>query len=54
MAFEKDFLRWMLSDGSGAALLQTEPNKEGLSLKIDFLETRSYAGQYETCMYMVY
>lgn len=52
VAFEKDFLRWMLSDGSGAAFLQNEPNKIGLSLKIDFLETRSYAGQYETCMYM--
>lgn len=52
VGFEKDFLRWMLSDGAGAALIQNEPNKEGLSLKIDFLETRSYAGELETCMYM--
>ena len=29
VAFEKDFLRWMLSDGAGAALLQNKPNREG-------------------------
>ena len=32
IAFEKDFMRWMLSDGAGAALLQNKPNQEGLSL----------------------
>ena len=26
IAFEKDFLRWMLSDGAGAALLQDKPD----------------------------
>jgi len=39
VAFEKDFLRWMLSDGAGAALLQEKPNEEGLSLRgkdVDF------------------
>ncbi|MBA3828929.1 MAG: beta-ketoacyl-ACP synthase III [Taibaiella sp.] len=51
IAFEKDFLRWMLSDGAGAALLQPEPNKEGLSLKIEWLEITSYANELETCMY---
>ncbi len=51
IAFEKDFLRWMLSDGAGAALLQPEPNKEGLSLKIEWLEISSYANELETCMY---
>jgi 3-oxoacyl-[acyl-carrier-protein] synthase-3 len=51
LAFEKDFLRWMLSDGAGAALLQDHPNPEGLSLKIDWIETISYANQLETCMY---
>lgn len=51
IAFEKDFLRWMLSDGAAAALLQSEPNKEGLSLKIEWLETTSYANELETCMY---
>ncbi|MCD6012006.1 MAG: hypothetical protein K0Q79_1868 [Flavipsychrobacter sp.] len=51
IAFEKDFLRWMLSDGAGAALLQPEPNQVGLSLKIEWLEVSSYANELETCMY---
>lgn len=51
IAFEKDFLRWMLSDGAGAALLQPEPNKEGLSLKIEWLDLTSWANELETCMY---
>jgi 3-oxoacyl-[acyl-carrier-protein] synthase-3 len=51
IGFEKDFLRWMLSDGAGAALLQDKPNEDGHSLKIDWIESRSYANEYETCMY---
>jgi 3-oxoacyl-[acyl-carrier-protein] synthase-3 len=51
IGFEKDFLRWMLSDGAGAALLQDKPNEDGYSLKIDWIESRSYANEYETCMY---
>jgi 3-oxoacyl-[acyl-carrier-protein] synthase-3 len=51
LAFEKDFLRWMLSDGAGAALLQNKPNPEGISLRIDWIESISYANQLETCMY---
>ncbi len=51
IAFEKDFLRWMLSDGAAAALLQSEPNSDGLSLRIDWLEITSFANELETCMY---
>lgn len=51
IGFEKDFLRWMLSDGAGAALLQDKPNSNGLSLKVEWIESRSYAHEYETCMY---
>ena len=51
IGFEKDFLRWMLSDGAGAALLQDTPNATGISLKVDWIESRSYAHEYETCMY---
>ena len=50
-AFDADFLRWMLSDGAGAAFLSAEKNKEGLSLKVDWVEVISYAGKLETCMY---
>src|SRR6202012_1497599 len=51
IAFEKDFLRWMLSDGAAAALLQNKPNEDALSLKIEWLEITSYASELETCMY---
>lgn len=51
LAFEKDFLRWMLSDGAGAALLQSTPNASGISLKIEWVEITSYANEYEACMY---
>ena len=51
IAFEKDFLRWMLSDGAGAALLQNEPNSNDISLRIDWIEMKSFANELETCMY---
>lgn len=50
IAFKKDFLRWMLSDGAAAFLLQNEP-KGPLSLKIEWMESYSYAHQLEACMY---
>jgi 3-oxoacyl-[acyl-carrier-protein] synthase-3 len=52
LAFEKDFLRWMLSDGAAAALLSNEPNKEGLSLKIEWIEICSFANEVDACMYV--
>jgi 3-oxoacyl-[acyl-carrier-protein] synthase-3 len=51
IAFEKDFLRWMLSDGASAALFQDKPNETGLSLRVDWVEIASYANELETCMY---
>ena len=51
IAFEKDFLRFMLSDGAGAALLQDMPNPTGLSLKIEWVEQRSFAHELPACMY---
>jgi len=51
LTFEKDFLRWMLSDGAGAIALSDEPNKDGISLKINKIFSRSYANELETCMY---
>jgi len=51
IAFEKDFLRWMLSDGAAAALLQDKPNEKGISLKIEWIDVRSYANKLKTCMY---
>lgn len=51
IAFEKDFLRWMLSDGAGAAVLRPAPRKEGLSLKIEWIYQKSYASELDVCMY---
>lgn len=51
IAFEKDFLRWMLSDGAGAMLLQNKPNKNALSLKIKWLDIISFANEIDVCMY---
>lgn len=50
LAFNKDFLRWMLSDGAGAMLLENEPKGE-FPLKIEWMEGFSYAHEMETCMY---
>ena len=51
IAFEKDFLRWMLSDGASAALFEDKPNAGGLSLRVDWVEIASYANNLDTCMY---
>lgn len=51
MAFQKDFIRWMLSDGSGAALVEPQPASEGLSLRMEWIAERSYANEQPACMY---
>ena len=50
LAFNKEFLRWMLSDGAGAFLLENEPRGEN-SLKVEWMEGFSYAFELEACMY---
>lgn len=50
LAFKKDFLRWMLSDGAGAFLLENKPRGE-MSLKIEWMEAYSFAHELEACMY---
>ena len=52
IAFQKDFLRWMLSDGASAFLMSDRPNETGISLRVEWIEGVSYANQMETCMYM--
>lgn len=51
IAFEKDFLRWMLSDGAGAMLLRPAPRQDGHSLRLNWIELHSYANEMATCMY---
>lgn len=52
IGFEKEFLRWMLSDGASAFLLSNKKNDTGLTLRIEWLEGVSYAQEMEACMYM--
>ncbi len=51
IGFEKDFLRWMLSDGAGAVHLTNRPNEQGLSFKIHWIDLVSYANEMPACMY---
>lgn len=51
MAFEKDFLRFMLSDGAGAIFVQDRPEGQH-PLKIEWIEMTSYANELPTCMFM--
>lgn len=51
IAFKREFLRWMLSDGAGAFLLQNQPRENSISLRIDWIDFYSYAHEIETCMY---
>ena len=49
--FDADFLRWMLSDGAGSVVLETVPHAERPSLRIEWIELKSFANEFETCMY---
>ncbi len=46
--FNAEFLRWMLSDGAGAMLLQSEP--KGLCFQIEWIKGFSHADAFPTCM----
>lgn len=52
ISFEKEFLRWMLSDGAAAFLFSDKKNEDGISLRVEWIEGVSYANEFETCMYM--
>lgn len=51
LPFDTEFLRWMLSDGAGAFLVQDRPKADGISLKIEWIELISHANAYPLCMY---
>ncbi len=45
-----EYLRWTLSDGAGAAILEAKPNSHGRSLRIDWIRLRSFADRFDACM----
>jgi 3-oxoacyl-[acyl-carrier-protein] synthase-3 len=51
LPFEHEFLRWMLSDGAGAAVISPTPKMGGVSLRIDWMEFQSFAHEAPPCMY---
>jgi 3-oxoacyl-[acyl-carrier-protein] synthase-3 len=48
---DAEFLRWTLSDGASAAILEPRANQRGLSLKVEWVELRSFADRFEACMW---
>ena len=50
LSMEADFLRFTLSDGAGAAILENRPNTNQRSLKINWIDLRSYADRFDNCM----
>ncbi|WP_237059291.1 3-oxoacyl-[acyl-carrier-protein] synthase III C-terminal domain-containing protein [Microbulbifer sediminum] len=49
-AFRYEFLRWTLSDGAGALLLETEAQPGPPCLRIDWIEQKSFADRFPACM----
>ncbi len=45
-----EFLRWTISDGAGALVLQNQPNPNSTSLKIHWIHQRSFANRFNACM----
>lgn len=48
--FDAHFLRWMLSDGAGSVLLGTSSARQDVRLRLCWLHSRSFAGDYPVCM----
>jgi 3-oxoacyl-[acyl-carrier-protein] synthase-3 len=47
---DTSFLRWTLSDGAGAVVLEPRPRPEGLSLRVDWMHLVSHADRHPVCM----
>ncbi len=45
-----EFLRWTLSDGAAALIVEPSPARHRLSLKIDWISIRSFADRFTPCM----
>lgn len=52
LPIEAAFLRYMLSDGAGAVVIEDQPAASGISLRIDWISLTSYANTETACMYL--
>jgi len=48
---EADYLRFTLSDGAGAVVMEPAPRPGGLSLKVEFIDLVSLADRFDPCMW---
>jgi 3-oxoacyl-[acyl-carrier-protein] synthase-3 len=51
LPMETAFLRYMLSDGAGAMVIENAPAESGISLRIDWISLTSFANTEKACMY---
>jgi 3-oxoacyl-[acyl-carrier-protein] synthase-3 len=52
LAMPADFLRFTLSDGAGAVVMESAPRGDGaVSLKVDWIDMVSLAGRFDPCMW---
>jgi 3-oxoacyl-[acyl-carrier-protein] synthase-3 len=51
LAMAADFLRFTLSDGAGAVVMEGKPKAGGLSLRVDWIDLVSLAGRFDPCMW---
>ncbi|WP_404442984.1 hypothetical protein LG315_08665 [Microbacterium marinum] len=47
---DSHFLRWMLSDGAGAVVVEFQPHPSRVSLRVDWVRHVSLAHQHDVCM----
>lgn len=47
---DSHFLRWMLSDGAGAVVVEFQPHPSRISLRVDWVRHVSLAHQHDVCM----
>jgi 3-oxoacyl-[acyl-carrier-protein] synthase-3 len=52
LAMAADFLRFTLSDGAGAVIMEQRPRGDGgMSFRVDWIDTVSLAGRFDPCMW---
>ncbi|MGE0037182.1 MAG: 3-oxoacyl-[acyl-carrier-protein] synthase III C-terminal domain-containing protein [Xanthobacteraceae bacterium] len=51
LAMEADFLRWTLSDGAGAIVIEPTPRAGHVSLRVEWIDLTSLAGRFDPCMW---
>ncbi|MGQ2989462.1 MAG: beta-ketoacyl-ACP synthase III [Brevundimonas sp.] len=51
LRMEADFLRFTLSDGAGAVVMEPKPRPDGLSLRVEWIDMTSLAGRFDPCMW---